>query len=130
MLKPASLALLALSLPAAAQEVDCANPTFQMEMTYCAEQDWNRADVALNAAYKEARALLQRMDAELPADQRGAAEYLKKAQRAWIEFRDAACAAEGYLMHGGSAEPMLVYSCLARLTDQRTGDLAALATAP
>jgi uncharacterized protein YecT (DUF1311 family) len=122
-----SALLVLLAVPASAQEVDCANPTFQMEMTYCAEQDWNRADAELNAAYKEARARMQALDAGLPADQRGAAEYLKQAQRAWIEFRDAACAAEGYTMHGGSAEPMVIYSCRARLTEQRSADLRALA---
>ncbi|MDZ4393600.1 lysozyme inhibitor LprI family protein [Cypionkella sp.] len=115
------------ALPALAQEVDCANAEMQMELTYCAEQDWLAADADLNAAYGVARKLMQGIDAELEASQRGAADFLREGQRAWVTFRDATCAAEGYAMHGGSAEPMVIYGCRARLTEQRTADLEAMA---
>ena len=36
-----------------------------------------------------------------------------------VACRDDACAAEAYRMYGGSAEPMLVYSGRARLTEER-----------
>ncbi len=111
----------------AAQDVDCQNAQAQMEMTYCAEQDWLAADAALNTAYKAARAAMQSVDAELPKAERGAEENLRTAQRAWVTFRDAACAAEGYPMHGGTAEPMVIYGCRARLTEARTEDLRSLA---
>lgn len=115
---------------ALAQEIDCANAMAQMELTYCAEQDWMTADAALNAAYGEAKALMRQIDADLPKAERGAEAYLRDAQRAWIGFRDAACAAEGYVMHGGSGEPMLIYACRARLTEQRTQDLQLLTAQP
>lgn len=115
------------TLPAVAQDVDCANAEVQMELTYCAEQDWLAADADLNTAYAVAREVMQGIDAELEASQRGAADYLRAGQRAWVTFRDATCAAEGYAMHGGSAEPMVIYGCRARLTEQRTADLEAMA---
>lgn len=111
---------------AAAQQPDCRNPTFQMEMTFCAEQGWLAADAELNAAYAKARAAMKALDALMPADQRGADIALRDAQRLWVPYRDAACAAEGYLMHGGSAEPMLIYGCRERLTRARTSDLRLL----
>ena len=114
------------ALPAAAQDVDCATAEVQMELTYCAEQDWLAADAELNAAYGVARDLMQGIDADLETSQRGAADYLRDGQRAWVTFRDATCAAEGYTMHGGSAEPMVIYGCRARLTEQRTADLEAM----
>lgn len=113
--------------PALAQQVDCTAPQLQMEMTYCAEQEYIAADARLNAAYAEARARMRAIDADLAQDQKGAEEHLKQAQRAWITFRDAACTAEGYKYYGGSMEPMVIYACQARLTDQRAVDLAALA---
>lgn len=113
--------------PALAQDADCANAEVQVEMTYCAEQHWLAADADLNVAYGAARKLLQGIDADLEASQRGAADYLRDGQRAWVTFRDATCAAEGYSMHGGSAEPMVIYGCRARLTEQRTADLEAMA---
>jgi uncharacterized protein YecT (DUF1311 family) len=98
-------------------------------LTQCARDDWQAQDAALNAAWAKAMAVMQAVDADLPAGERGAADRLRKGQRAWISFRDEACAAEGYLMHGGSAEPMLVYGCMARLTEARTGDLRLIAEA-
>ena len=116
-----------LAPPATAQDVDCENAMSQMEMTYCAEQDWLMQDADLNDAYAAAKAAMRQVDAGLPKAERGAEAYLRDAQRAWIGFRDSACAAEGYLMHGGSAEPMVIYGCRARLTEARALDLWALA---
>lgn len=119
-------ALMMVALPVWAQDVDCANAETQVELTYCAEQDWLAADADLNTAYAAARAQMQGIDADLDADERGAANFLRDGQRAWVTFRDATCAAEGYTMHGGSAEPMVIYGCRARLTAQRTADLEAM----
>lgn len=117
------------ALPLQAQEVDCANATAQVEMTACAEQDWKAADAKLNAAYKEAMAAMKQTDQQLdPADQ-GAALALRDAQRAWVGFRDATCAAEGWAYHGGSAEPMVIYACRARVTQSRAEELVNMAAA-
>jgi uncharacterized protein YecT (DUF1311 family) len=115
------LMLAVLAGPAMAQEIDCAVAEAQMELTFCAEQDWMAADAELNDAYKAAMAVLKRVDASVGTKE--ATGFLRQAQRDWIAFRDNACAAEAYLMHGGSAEPMLIYGCRARLTEQRTLDL-------
>lgn len=111
----------------AAQEIDCAQAMAQVELTFCAEQDWQRADADLNDAYKAALALMRQIDAGLAADQQGAEAHLRAGQRAWVSFRDEACAAEGYVMHGGSAEPMVIYGCRAGLTRQRAEGLWQLA---
>jgi uncharacterized protein YecT (DUF1311 family) len=105
--------------PALAQEVDCSVAEAQMELTFCAEQDWMAADAELNDAYKAAMAVMKRIDATL-GEGKNAEGYLRQAQRDWVAFRDNACAAEAYPMHGGSAEPMLIYGCRARLTEERT----------
>lgn len=119
------LALLAAG-SAQAQDVDCAVAETQQDMNYCAEADWQEADVGLNAAYDAAMGLMKSIDAELPTEEQGAAANLRQAQRLWVEFRDAACAAESYMMHGGSAEPLLTFGCMARLTAARAADLEQL----
>lgn len=106
--------------------VDCDNPTFQIEMTYCAEQDWLAADAELNAAWARAMAAMRQLDENLASEQRGAVGHLRQGQRAWITFRDETCAAEGFVMRGGSGEPMLIYACRARLTAQRVVELEKL----
>lgn len=120
------LVLAVLSLPAGAQEMDCANTMVQMELNQCAYQDWEAADAELNAAYTQAMTLLQGWDENLPKDERGGAVLLKEAQRAWITFRDKACAAEGYGVKGGSAEPLVIYGCMRLLTQERTAHLTTL----
>lgn len=121
--------LACLSLPAVAQDIDCANAMAQAELNLCSYQEWQAADAELNAAYKQAMALLKQWDADLPADEKGAATALKDAQRAWITFRDKACEAEGYAMKGGSAEPLLINGCMRVLTEERTRHLTSMVEA-
>lgn len=110
-----------------AQEIDCANASTQMDMTLCAEQDFESADQALNISYQAAIEMMQSIDADLPKPEQGAVEALKAAQRAWILVRDNTCLAEGYGWAGGSGRAMVELSCKSRLTKSRTEDLNILA---
>lgn len=121
------LAFMIAANTAQAQEVDCAVAEAQQDINLCAAKDWETADIALNAAYAKALAFLQDIDDSLSEDEKGAVKNMQVAQRSWIEFRDYACIAEGYAMHGGSAQSMVVLGCLSRLTNTRTADLEALA---
>jgi uncharacterized protein YecT (DUF1311 family) len=123
MIRPFCLALLCLAAPAAAQELDCDNAMAQIELNQCAYQDWEAADAALNAVYKEVIAAYKALDADLPEELGSGVETLRTAQKHWIAFRDTACEAEGFAMRGGSAEPLLVYGCMRLLTEERTAHL-------
>ncbi|QLL62861.1 lysozyme inhibitor LprI family protein [Sinorhizobium mexicanum] len=124
--------LLLSAVSAAAQEqprVDCQNAVTQMDMNICAGQDYDRADADLNNIYKQAVAAMKAMDKELgeiDAAYPGAEQALKKAQRAWIGYRDGQCELAGFEARGGSMEPMLVSGCLAELTRKRTSELKQL----
>jgi uncharacterized protein YecT (DUF1311 family) len=126
MIRHALLALTALATPVLAQDVDCANTSVQMEMNFCAEQDWEAADAELNRVYTSVMAEMKAMDQTLPPELQGAAQTLRDAQRAWITFRDANCRLAGYPMRGGSAEPLLIYGCLGQMTLDRSAELRAL----
>ena len=106
-----------------AQEADCANPTSQVEMTYCAGVAHDEADVELNAAYRKAIAQAKAQDAHISSDQIPSRIMLRDAQRAWINFRDQACDTESTLFRGGTAQSMLFLDCMTRLTKRRTEDL-------
>jgi uncharacterized protein YecT (DUF1311 family) len=112
-----------LNSAAGAQDIDCANAMAQADLNQCAFDAWEVADAQLNDAYKSAMDLLKSWDARLPSGERGGADALKEAQRAWITFRDKACEAEGYAMKGGSAEPLLIYGCMRSVTMDRTRQL-------
>tara|TARA_R110002126_G_scaffold151287_3_gene298215 strand:+ start:55 stop:465 length:411 start_codon:yes stop_codon:yes gene_type:complete len=120
-----ALTVLTLHGVANAQNVDCSQPDnlSQQGMNICAYEAYLSADEDLNAFYKIARADLKSIDTYLQKDQRGGADALRDAQRAWIVFRDNACKAEGFTVRGGSLEPLIVSSCKERLTRVRTEDL-------
>lgn len=111
---------------ARAEEIDCANPTTQSDMTSCEAARHDAADKALNAQYKKTRAVMVTIDSDLDGDMKGAEKALVKAQRAWIDYRDAECDAAGFQARGGTMEPMLVAGCLADITDKRTKELKEL----
>jgi uncharacterized protein YecT (DUF1311 family) len=125
-----SVAILAPALVMASQSwaqdetVDCENAMAQQDMNICAGKDFEAADADLNKVWQEAIASAKEADAGMADDGRpGHEETLRKAQRAWIAFRDAQCEYDGFEARGGSMEPMLVSGCLAELTRQRTKQL-------
>ncbi|UIJ94212.1 lysozyme inhibitor LprI family protein [Sinorhizobium meliloti] len=128
---PALSLLLCCTASADAQqpEPDCRKAVTQMDLNICADQDYRAADAELNKTYRLAVAAMQATDKELgdiDAAHAGALEALKKAQRAWIGYRDGQCELAGFEARGGSMEPMLVSGCLAELTRKRTAELKEL----
>ncbi|RVG73316.1 MULTISPECIES: lysozyme inhibitor LprI family protein [Sinorhizobium] len=128
---PALSLLLCCTASANAQqpEPDCRKAVTQMDLNICADQDYRAADAELNKTYRLAVAAMQATDKELgdiDAAYAGALEALKKAQRAWIGYRDGQCELAGFEARGGSMEPMLVSGCLAELTRKRTAELKEL----
>ena len=115
------------ALPAFAQTVDCEDAVTQSDMNICASLDWEEADDALNEAYRAAIRVMKQIDSTLPAAERGAEDVLRRAQRAWVPVRDATCEANGFAMKGGSAQPLVIYGCMAQLTRERTEILWAIA---
>ncbi len=104
---------------ALAQSASCDEVTSTVEMTECAQTAYETADAALNDAYQSAMDVMKSVDADLPKSQRGAADALKNAQRAWIEVRDGTCTAEGYLWAGGTGQGLAILSCMATETQAR-----------
>ncbi len=86
----------------------------QLHMTICALYHYYEKDVALNAAYQ---ALMRRLQ------QPSAREELRKAQRAWLAYRDAQCRFDTSAWQGGTLRPMLNANCLGAMTEARTHQL-------
>lgn len=108
------------------QNIDCKNAETQADMNSCAAMDYEKADKQLNVVYKEAlksQADLDKQSAEINPDYVGAVQALKKAQRAWIDYRDGQCEGVGYQAVGGSMQPMLINGCEADLTNKRIKEL-------
>lgn len=82
-----------------------------VDTSNCFDQAYSRADAELNTVYRRIMAVLS---------DDGKAK-LKNAQRAWILYRDAACAAEAAPYQGGSAFGVARLACLEAATRQRTG---------
>ena len=86
----------------------------QPEMNQQANEEFVKADNALNKVYKQ---LLSKIDKQ-------SREKLKAAQRAWIEFRDAdADLAADLEARGGSMWPLICSTRRCELTEARTKEL-------
>jgi uncharacterized protein YecT (DUF1311 family) len=126
---------LACSGMALAQEdppLDCANAMSQADMNQCSYTDFEKADKELNVVYKQAMKSAVEADkqaAKMNEAYVGAVKALKKAQRAWIDYRDGHCDGMGYEALGGSMQPMLISGCQARLTEARAKELRELTEA-
>ena len=125
-MKLAGVLALMMLMPGAAAALDCGAAVTQVDLNDCAGRGFKAADARLNAAYLKARAVMRRIDADLPKVDRGAEVALLGAQRAWISFRTQTCRAEAYASYGGSIAPMVECNCATRLTEARTKDLIAM----
>jgi uncharacterized protein YecT (DUF1311 family) len=91
----------------------CENAGSNADITNCLGTDYQKADAELNRIYKLAFTGLDEK----------AEQNLRKAQRAWIIYRDAQCDAEYAKWGGGSGGPRAHLECLSRLTQLRTREL-------
>lgn len=85
----------------------------------CLERELAYWDGLLNSHYKAAMAQAKSLDADRPASMKdlpGAATALRDMQRAWIPFRDKACAYEASLWAGGTGQGPAALSCLLQQT--------------
>lgn len=93
----------------------CENAQDQSALNQCTADEYAAADKALNATYKQ---IAKRLSDDQPA-----LELLKKAQRAWLTFRDEECAFSSSAARGGSIEPMIIANCKTLRTNERNTQL-------
>ena len=108
-------AVLACLLIQDAFAIDCANAVTTIDMKECASADLQKADKALNATYRKLMAKL---------DDKISKEKLKKAQKAWIAFRDANAEFGADEVRGGTMEGLIYMGTVTYMTEQREKELA------
>ncbi|SAI58859.1 Uncharacterized protein conserved in bacteria [Bordetella ansorpii] len=99
----------------AATAMPCDNATTQAEMNQCSQEAYKATDAELNTAYDKLMGRLKKDPAR--------AENLRRAQRAWIGFRDAECAFVSAGTTGGTAQPLVTAQCLEQQTRRRVETL-------
>lgn len=95
---------------------DCSAPITQADMNRCAYDDFL-------AATGEQAEVLKALSGNLAAPDR---PRLRAAQKAWIAWRTAQCEFETGSSGGGSVRELARWSCVAKLTRERTLTLAKL----
>lgn len=119
-----SIAMAVLASTAQAQvpnPIDCTRASTTVELNYCSERAYQRADEALNDTYKAVLKHIRENGGELPYDAKSWEEALRASQRAWVVFRDAEC--KGLVpmeWSGGTGTTTAVNGCMMELTEART----------
>jgi uncharacterized protein YecT (DUF1311 family) len=103
-----------LSQPVRPRPKDCENAN-RLELELCAVAEFRTADAELNKVYQ----VLMTRDG---ADEKNRA-LLRDAQRAFIIYRDKACAWESDLARGGTGATLYAVNCLKDLTEARVASL-------
>ena len=98
---------------ATAQQINCQNPTSNVDYKECAHRSYAAADRRLNQVY-------QQLSSKLSAVER---KQLIDTETTWIQFRDKNCSFEVYPSRGGTGYGGFLSSCLEQMTKQRTADL-------
>jgi uncharacterized protein YecT (DUF1311 family) len=94
-----------------ARAEDCAKTETQTDMNACAADAFKETDTKLNAVYRE---IIERLK-----DNEEAKQLLIKAQRVWLQYRDAECAFAASAARSGSIYPTILDNCLDGLTNDR-----------
>jgi uncharacterized protein YecT (DUF1311 family) len=108
--------------------MDCEAETHSNpEYKACVARAADKADAALNQAYKVMQDKIRAAAKEMgqPADTH--LEDLKASQKYWINFRDANCTLEDNLAFGGTAIGGNYSSCLCALSYERINDFERMA---
>jgi uncharacterized protein YecT (DUF1311 family) len=119
----------ALALAASVEEPYCKQPRWQSEMNACTYIEYEKADAAMNAAWKPLAAIMKDRDKDSEKDGDAGPGYfaaLFKSQQAWLKFRDAHCETLGNFAYAGSMQPTVYNMCLEELTKARTKQLQEL----
>jgi uncharacterized protein YecT (DUF1311 family) len=91
----------------------CEDAKSTLQINDCFARELKKADAEINRVYQSTMNKLQPDDAAL----------LRKAQRAWLAYRDAHCEAEYAFWDGGTGGPAARMSCKLELSRQRTAEI-------
>jgi uncharacterized protein YecT (DUF1311 family) len=102
-----------------------------VELRICAEKKLKDADNRLNEVYQKLKSKIDTMfdyahDVRLKEENKISKSLLIKAQRAWIEFRDAECELSGQLERYGATanwKQVSIVSCQVIMTQARSSAL-------
>lgn len=118
-----------------ASATNCDDGVSNAELGACFDAEYKAADAALNAVYKKVLAAAVEGDKQWVEDNPSDDPHtevttLKKAQRAWIDYRDGNCDMAGFKARGGTLEPLEVLRCSTELTRKRVAELKSFLETP
>ena len=119
-----SLTALLMTTAAKAQvpnPIDCDKASATVELNYCSDLAFQKADEKLNEAYQGVLKKIRASSLEPPYDAKSWEEALRTSQRAWIAYRDAEC--KGVVpmeWSGGTGTTAAITGCMTELTEART----------
>lgn len=102
-----------------------ADKGIQGAMNECAYEGYKIADNKLNSVYKTRMDDLKKTQHDYPNEEssKELVNKFKKAQLAWLKYRDAECDDQYYSFYGGSMAHLVHSLCLETLTKERINEI-------
>jgi uncharacterized protein YecT (DUF1311 family) len=120
----AAMASAPVALAQVPDPIDCSRAATTVELNYCADREYQKADEVLNEAYRQVLESVKSSQGEQPYDAKSWENELRGAQRAWIAFRDADCKGLTPMeWSGGSGTTLAVLTCMIEAAKARTSAL-------
>lgn len=102
----------------AAEDTDCGGNTAQM--VRCVNRTFDHADREMNLIWNEHIAALDREDRTIDDHRERRVNIAQAAQKAWLAYRDAQCAADADgEARGGTMYPLVYIGCRTDMTRER-----------
>lgn len=111
-----------IAMPSAARAENCGQYETTIDINECASRNYQAADKELNEAFERAIANAKASDRDVQGVDYSYEAALRKAQRAWMAFRDSDCAQPPRPL-SGTMDTMQELLCLQDRTIERTKEL-------
>jgi len=108
-------------------EINCDSAITQMDMNFCAKQGYEKAQLTMDSIYTQLENIIKERQKDYQNENQLTGKDLINSfvdsQKQWEEYRKASAGFNGAIYQGGSIQPLIYFSVMQRITEDRIKEL-------
>lgn len=108
-------------------QVNCDSAMTQLEMNTCAKQGYEKAQLKLDSIFSKLQNLIKEQQQyyqdENQLNGKNLITLFNDSQEQWLKFRESAAGFNSAIYQGGSIQPLIYYSVMQSITEDRIKQL-------